>query len=114
MPNYDYTGADAVIIAVQEMDRQDIKWGQQNHPMHPNDTVEPSYQSIYASFAEEWKQINDNRVQSDRLGWDGILCEEVYEALSADTIEDQITELSHVAAVALQAMVSLKRQQNGE
>lgn len=101
---------DYLLVATElEMARQNEKWGEQNHPLMPKDTVRPTFQSIYATYADQWKKMNADRAEYDRLGWDGILLEEVYEALSDTDVDNQIAELIQVAAVALQAAASLQR-----
>lgn len=104
-----YTNADGLILVLQEMHRQDIKWGEQNHPL------------IHTEWAASYKEdVYNARIDCDyyakegRVTWGDIILEEVQEALAADTEEDQIEELIQVAAVALQAIASIKRnKQNG-
>lgn len=99
----------------EECIRQDQLWGEQNHPLRPN-----KYQThfsgsrlftrgYYENEAALWKAANDARVEGGALGWDGILLEEVFEALAEDDAERAITELIQVAAVALSAAKSIRR-----
>ena len=55
----------------------------------------------YERKADSLKQINDARDEAGDLSWDGILLEEVYEALSETEPSLRIDELIQVAAVAL-------------
>jgi len=86
---------------------QDDKWGQQDHPLIGSGVRELQREQ-YAQAAEDWKLRNDVRVQADWLGWDGILLEEVYEALECDTVESACEELVQVIAVAAQMILNLR------
>lgn len=89
-----------------ERERQDLKWGQQNHPLtFPSSFRTPEY---WAREAEEWKKTNDQRVElatvhgqpKDRnCAWDGILEEEVAEAFGAERAGLQYAEFIQAAAV---------------
>lgn len=89
-----------------ERDEQDKKWGEQNHPMSPEglDATEEA-----AECADFWKVINDLRQKNGQLSWDGILLEEVYEALSEDDPKKIRAELIQVAAVAVAMVECLDR-----
>ena len=77
---------------IQERRRQDLKWGEQNHP------------SGTGSFYKRKAALAKKRCQNplnDQDSWDLILLEEVYEAL-AETNELKVREeLIQVAAVAM-------------
>jgi hypothetical protein len=77
-----------------ERQRQDVLWGEQNHP----DRL--GHMSSHAARAEVLKQVNARRVRSGTLCWDGILLEEVYEALAETDPGLLRAELIQVAAVA--------------
>ena len=97
---------------ILEMERQDEKWGEQNHPLIGGNDVDWWRDRQVAAFAgaeSYWKRINDRRVEEDTMGWDSILLEEVYEALAATEPADQVTELLQVAAVAIQAAKAIER-----
>jgi hypothetical protein len=83
-----------------ERDRQDEKWGEQNHP--DRDPLENHHveTGLYAFRAQRWKDINADRADKGRIGWDGILLEEVYEAISEVDPAKLRAELIQVAAVA--------------
>jgi hypothetical protein len=113
--------AEALAAARGEIDRQEELWGLQRHPLIGLDdkaydgTDMAEYDRDHMRYAcadraEHWKKTNDKRVSVGVLGWDGILLEEVYEALEAVDLEDQVTELLQVAAVAINAAISLRRQ----
>jgi hypothetical protein len=60
--------------------------------------------------ADNWKIQNQHRVENGDLTWDGILLEEVYEALAeADPVKLR-EELVQVAAVAASWVVALDRR----
>lgn len=82
---------------VDERLAQIEQWGEQNHPS----VFSESDQRDFANMADYRKQINDARVELDCLAWDGILLEEVYEALGEADPLLRRQELIQVAAVAL-------------
>lgn len=88
-----------------EREAQDAKWGEQNHPVHSWERDA----SGYDWRADFWKVENDWQVKNGALGWDGILLEEVYEALAETDPDKQIEELIQVAAVAVAAIESIQR-----
>lgn len=79
-----------------ERERQDTKFGPQDYPL-----INPVHRSVYASTAESWKRTNDGRISAGTRTGDGVLLEEVYEAISAATPGQTVEELVQVAAVAL-------------
>lgn len=103
---------------LQEIDAervsQDVKWGVQSHPMHFfGEDVR-----YYADMAESWKRSNAARVrEATKLGrpkgancaWDGILLEEVFEALAETDPAAQRVELIQVAAVAVAMIEHIDR-----
>lgn len=108
----------AVLAEVHaERIRQDAKWGQQNHPTwFPGDLVDVTF---HHRQAEMWKALNDQRVNtanaagcsSDRnSAWDGVLLEEVFEALAESDPVARRAELVQVAAVAVAAIEHIDRQ----
>lgn len=100
-----------------ERRRQDEKWGQQNHP----DVYGPlphAWRQRYEARANGWKDDNAARVMeqnargvpSDRnAAWDGILLEEVYEALAEVDPIARRAELIQVAAVAAAEVEAIDR-----
>lgn len=102
----------------RERHDQDRKWGEQNHPDLPTfttpmwDTGVP-YDPIaeYESEAYTWKHINEGRVEKGKLAWDGILLEEVYEALAECGDDEKLREeLVQVAAVAVAWIEAIDRR----
>lgn len=96
-------------LALQEIfaerERQDRKWGQQDHPLC-------SYEEnpeIYAGLAHVFKLRNDDRVSRGTLGFDSILLEEVYEALAETDPRKAQAEMIQVAAVATAIVERLQR-----
>lgn len=78
---------------------QDERWGEQNHPTWPSGL--PDVPSQYATMAENWKHINGGNVEFyGEAFWDGILLEEVFEALGEVDPIKRRAELIQVAAVA--------------
>lgn len=91
-----------------ELRAQDAKWGVQDHPLQGGQFPNGS-RKHWEKLANDWKVINDQREKAGHLGWDGILAEEAFEALAEDDLERAIVELVQVAAVAVQAIISLRR-----
>jgi hypothetical protein len=91
-----------------EVARQNEQWGEQNHPLTGGENPEGA-RAFFASKALNWKKFNAGRVDAGVLGWDGILLEEVFEACESDDLDHQIEELVQVAAVAVNAILSLRR-----
>ncbi|MGW3992175.1 hypothetical protein ACWEF6_01680 [Amycolatopsis sp. NPDC004772] len=96
--------------AEREMDRQDALWGEQNHPDIGGE-LPGDWSRLYAGNADRWKALNAERVHYGQLGWDGILLEEVYEALGEADETKMREELIQVAAVALQWAGAIRRRQ---
>ena len=92
-----------------ELDRQMGMWGEQNHPVHGGYIPAEHHAKAYTKKADQWKVDNGVRVGHAELGWDGILLEEVYEALGTTDPDEQIEELVQVAAVAVNAALSIQR-----
>lgn len=87
---------------------QDDKWGEQNHP-----DCDESYdvREEYESEAYTWKHINEARVARGTLSNDGILLEEVYEALAEIGDDAKLREeLIQVAAVAVMWVEQIDRK----
>jgi hypothetical protein len=101
----------------QERRNQDAKWGEQNHPVRwPESTYEDRLH--YLAQAELWKKRNAERVRlaneagatPDRnCSWDGILLEEVYEALAEGDPAAIRAELVQAGAVIVAMIESLDR-----
>lgn len=88
-----------------ERERQDEKWGPQNHPL----LFRLESRKSYEAMAEAWRRVNADRIgrrnsegaPPDRnAAWDGILIEEVCELFGSETALTAREELVQVAAVA--------------
>jgi len=100
-----------------ERQRQDEKWGPQNHPLtFPGSYRTPEY---WATEAEEWRQNNAQRVgvrkaqgygPSENCAWDGILEEEIAEAFGAERPGLQYAEFVQAAAVTRKILELLNEQ----
>jgi hypothetical protein len=73
------------------------QWGEQNHPLSYGD----EFRIAYANAEMVYKAMNTARVETNTLTWDGILLEEVYEALGTTDVQQMRAELIQVAAVAV-------------
>lgn len=91
-----------------ERDRQDVKWGEQNHPILSPNYPEDS-RRFYYEEATLWKAANADRALAGCLAWDGILLEEVNEALAESDPVKIREELIQAAAVIVAMIESLDR-----
>lgn len=97
---------DLLSEVAQERYAQIEKWGQQDHPSIYSGADRRKYEAT----ADHWKQINAARVELDLLTWDGILLEEVFEALAESDDLLRREELVQVAAVALAEIEAIDRR----
>ena len=109
-----------------ERDRQDTKWGEQNHPdgtgprvhslsrlRHPG--AEPHLDVTLASdLAQAAKVATDTAADEGVLSWSDILLEEVFEALAEDDLDKLRNELIQTAAVAQQWVQAIDRRRMDE
>ncbi|TCC19980.1 hypothetical protein [Kribbella sindirgiensis] len=95
---------------LNEIDKQDDLWGEQNHPSHTGGITALKV-AYYGEMAGQFKLHCAEAALEGRLGWDDILLEEVFEAFAETDVERQIEELVQVAAVAIQAVASIARQE---
>lgn len=101
-----------------ETDRQDAKWGEQNHPdLHSGylpleETVEAlvSEHALFDTLADRYKQLNHLAALTGTIDWTGIFLEEVYEALAESDPARLRAELLQVAAVAQQWAGAIDRR----
>lgn len=91
---------------IEERLNQIAKWGQQDHPS----SFSESTRVMYGHEANHWKRVNDARVDLDCLTWDGILLEEVFEALAEKDDAKRREELVQVAAVAAAEIEAIDRR----
>lgn len=92
-----------------ERDAQDAEWGEQNH--HDLSQGNPDFdRDWYRQKAEVWKTENARRLAAGVYGWDGVLQEEVYEALAEKDPAKLRAELVQVAAVAAAWIEAIDRR----
>lgn len=98
-------GPDARVLAeVQaERERQDAKWGEQNHP---NGTGGSG--ALYV--ADRYRSIVDEGLKSGNVTWRDVLLEEVFEALAEPDPGRLRAELIQVAAVAVAWAAAIDRR----
>jgi len=88
-----------------ERDRQDVKWGEQNHELrHKLSAITGIVDGTTA------KAICEHAVELGRVSWTNILVEEVAEFVddACDPVKARV-ELIQVAAVAVAAIESIDR-----
>lgn len=81
-------------------------WGAQTHAS----SYCAAYRLCYRGEAQRWREINDARIKEGRLTWDGILLEEVFEALAEGDDALRRAELIQVAAVAVAEIEEIDRR----
>lgn len=86
-----------------ERERQDARWGEQNHP---NGTGGHSFRDA----ADSWRRINDDNATKGTPNHAAILLEEVFEAVAEDDVARLREELIQVAAVACCWIEKLDRE----
>jgi hypothetical protein len=87
-----------------ERERQDAKWGEQNHPIMEDDEAK------FSKFiAPKVKEICDMAAELGENTWFKILREEFFEAFAEDTAEGQRYELVQVAAVVVSMIECIDR-----
>jgi hypothetical protein len=98
-------GPDAPVLAdVQaERERQDAKWGEQNHP---DGTGLP----VYQHSARRYRDHADRAAASGVLAWRDVLLKEVHEALAEADPAKLRAELVQVAAVAVAWIAAIDRR----
>lgn len=106
-----------------ERERQHAKWGEQNPP-DVNPSRDLRYVRLPASIvfthenygheADNWKFVNEERAKEGKTAWDGILLEEVYEALAESDPSKLRAELVQVAAVAVAWIEAIDRRKARE
>jgi hypothetical protein len=95
---------------LEERDRQDRQWGEQNHPLvRASSALVEEYHAYHAAEAKTWRNINARRMKKGTLAWDGILREEVHEALAESDPVKARAEWLQVAAVAVAAIECIDR-----
>jgi hypothetical protein len=106
MTEFNYDETNILLEAVYDERRSQFRqWGDQHHAS----AYSENELRRFAKSADTWKQINDARAEAGTLTWDGILIEEVMEALSETEPTLRVIELIQVAAVALAEAESINR-----
>lgn len=104
---------DVINDVLAEREKQDAKWGEQNHPngTGPNKLPMPYNSGSWsASFAAEQLTIMTNAAaESGYVTFLHILREEVFEAFAEDDPAKLRAELIQVAAVAVQWAEAIDR-----
>jgi len=90
-----------------ERDRQDAKWGVQNHPVRPEDfeAIEYFHQSV-----KKAKEKCDKHAKDGTLTWWHIVREELFEAMDEARPEGQRYELIQLAAVVVSMIECIDRK----
>lgn len=94
----------ALLEVVRERERQDTKWGEQNHP----DGTGKDGDEKLATF---WRHVCESRAANGRVTWRDILQEEVAEAYAESEPTRLRAELIQVAAVAVQWIEAIDRRE---
>jgi len=99
-----YTETLGVVAEIQaECARQDIKWGEQNHP-------DGTGGALRVSAAGAAKYLTDSAARSGSVTWRHILIEECCEAYAETDPVKLRAELVQVAAVAVQWVEAIDRR----
>jgi hypothetical protein len=105
-PSAEFVIADITEEIHQERLSQIARWGQQDHPSSASELDRKRAEKN----ADHWKQRNDARAEAGILSWDGILLEEVWEALAEEDETRRREELIQVAAVAAAEVEAIDRR----
>jgi len=94
----------------KERDRQNDKWGQQNHDLVDYTYTPEGMNRCYEILSEERaKYLCESSVKHGNLTWGHIIVEELVEALCAKTVKEQREELIQCGAVIVAMIESLDR-----
>jgi hypothetical protein len=103
-----------------ERDRQDAKWGEQDHPdfVATNEvlTISPDERCRYYFIPtpDEAKSNCESARAAGVLAWADILVEEVSETIGAENESELCEELIHVAAVCTAWVEAIRRRAEDE
>jgi hypothetical protein len=100
----------ALIDVGTERERQVERWGPQNHA----DGITGASALEHMREADFWRAKNDSRIATGTLTWDGILLEEIHEALAETDPQRLRVELIQVAAVAVAWAEAIDRRRDGQ
>lgn len=100
-----------------ERDRQDAKWGEQNHPDGTGESVLVLHHTTVnldlrtgEELAAIFTRKTDENARQGNVTWRDILLEEVFEALAEGNPDRLATELVQVQAVAQQWREAIARR----
>lgn len=104
-----------------ERDRQDKKWGEQNHPdgtgINWIDQIIPAFgwkENASEHAADLSKHATNRAARMDKVTWLQIIREEVAEAFAETDVDNLRTELIQIAAVATQWVEAIDRRKKGD
>jgi hypothetical protein len=92
-----------------ERNRQDAKWGEQNHPVRKAEDA-----AWYKEHADKWRILCDILADRGKVTWFNIAIEEFFEAFAEDTPEGQRAELVQAAAVLVSIIECIDRNKDTE
>lgn len=96
---------------LSERDDQEARWGQQDHPdLSGTPATREVWRKQWRRELVETRGLESVQRYAGKLGWDLILLEEVYEALSEANEEKLEEELVQVAAVAVAWLEAIQRR----
>jgi len=115
------TTLEVIEEVASERGRQDIKWGEQNHPNGTGPNTTPVAEIVRGKrnmivnrhfafgLALQAKSATDRHAKDGTVTYADILLEEVFEALAEEDTAKLRTELVQVAAVAVQWVEAIDR-----
>lgn len=110
MTEWNWQHTQVVLAEVkEERERQHEKWGEQDHPDYCSDwRNSPEYaRGENLIRANNWKLENARRVAEGSISWDGILLEEIFEALSEEDparLREELVQSSAVITAWVEAI----------
>ena len=113
--------SDVLVEIDAERDRQDKKWGEQNHPdgtgINWVNQITPAFgwkDNASEHTADLAKLLTNRAARMGKGTWLNILLEEVAEAFAETDTDKLRSELIQVAAVAAQWVEAIDRRQKGD
>jgi hypothetical protein len=101
-----------------ERERQNEKWGEQNHPDGTDPDTDPLERILEPGWnnatdlATNATNVTDSGLKDGTVTFQDIFLEEVFEAIAEEDEEKLYVELVQVAAVAQQWAEAIRRRQN--
>ena len=96
-----------------ELERQNARWGEQNHEDGTGPDKNWSYLGPASYLAESARATCTVLVGNGRVSWSDVLLEEVAEAFAEDDPDRLLAELLQVEAVARQWRMAIRRRLAG-